>query len=123
MTSIMQEVQERENDLFRAYRGAIPEACNELNSLQYEKIDAVVRHYGKAFTGKINFYGDERSNLTADKIFAECGNETVCNFSADFVIPTEDKELVNMIVEWNTSGLPKPAELIEEIVNRVTNWT
>jgi len=43
----------------------------------------------------------------------------VYNFAADYIIPTMDNELAEMIVEWNSSGLPKSLRLIERIKQRI----
>jgi len=43
----------------------------------------------------------------------------VYNFAADYIIPTMDNELAEMIVEWNSSGLPKSLRLIERITQRI----
>jgi|GEM_PF-611132 len=113
----LKEINERENDLFRAYNCNIPEACDDLNNLQREKIEAIFKHHGTAFLGKVNFYGDERENLAPDRVFTKHDGGLVYNFAASFVIPCEDAELAEMVMKWNKNSAS--ADIIDKITERV----
>lgn len=119
MTTKITEITMRENELLRAYRGNIPEASDDWNNLQREKIAAVFEMSGKAYIGKVNLYGDEREVLSGDAVFVEYSGEIVYNFDADFIVPAADSVLAEMIVQWNTEGLPKTLNLIGKITNRI----
>lgn len=119
MTTKITEITMRENELLRAYRGNIPEASDDWNNLQREKIAAVFEMSGKAYIGKVNHYGDEREVLSGDAVIVEYSGEIVYNFDADFIVPAADSVLAEMIVQWNTEGLPKTLNLIGKITNRI----
>ena len=89
-----------------------------MNDLQREKINAIYEKYGTAYIGKVNFYDDERTNLTATGVFTEYKGQLVYNFGASFVIPEIDNVLAEMIIAWN-SKYPTSLTPIEKIVNRV----
>ena len=108
---------EQENTLYRLWGGHIPEANTELNNLQREKINAVYAEHGKAYIGKINLYGAERESLSANSVFTEYTMQTIYNFGADFVVPIGDRELAEMIVQWN--GTSPSAGLVSQIHERV----
>ena len=117
MDSTIREIVGRETDLFHAHGGHIPEACQELNDLQREKITAIYKYHETAYIGQINFHGDEHKNLTVDNVFTKYSGETVCNSGAAFVIPTEDMELAELIVEWNKN--PMILDVLKKIFNRI----
>ena len=110
---------QRETDLFSRHGGRIPEANEELNSLQRDKINAVYECHGKAYIGKKNHYGTERENLTVDSVFTEYTGQMVYNFGADYVVPAEDKELANLVLQWNTGGQTASPSFINKITNRI----
>jgi len=117
-STVLRAIEDRENALFQAYRGIIPEACDQLNDLQRDKIAAVFSFHSTAVIGKFNCDGDSRTNLSSDRIFTKYDGEIVYNFGADFVIPTEDDELATMIIEWN-KRLPKSLNLISKVRSKV----
>lgn len=121
MTATLDDITQRENTLIRSFRGVpcIPEANDDLNDLQREKINAIYEVNGKAYIGKVNFYGAERERLTPDSVFVDYTGQMVHNFEADFVVPAIDNTLAEMIVQWNTGGLPTSLMLIERITGRV----
>jgi hypothetical protein len=49
----------------------------------------------------------------------EYTGQLVYNFEADFVVPAENAELAEMIVQWNSPELPLSLELIENITDMV----
>jgi hypothetical protein len=114
----MEELNNQETELYRFYRGHIPEANSELNDLQQEKIAAIYEKHGKAYIGKINHYDDERTALTADTVFVEYTGQKVYNFEADFVVPAADSGLAELIVQWN-KGFPTSLELISKITGQI----
>ena len=118
MNTVIKEITQRENNLYKRYGGNIPESNSELNDLQREKIKAIYEHHGAAYIGKINFYDAERKNLTIDKVFTEYTGQMIYNFGADYIIPLSDNALAKMIVEWN-SGLPTSLNLIGKIIHRI----
>ncbi len=113
------EITERENTLYRCRGGRIPEANDDLNNLQREKIAAVFEESGAAYIGKINHSGEERASLTADKVFDEYKGQMVYNFGADFVLCVTDDKLAELIVQWNKGGLPISLKLVRQIINRI----
>ena len=115
----LNEMNEQENALFCFYNGHIPEANSSLNNLQREKIAALYELRGKAYLGKINQYGDERMALTADTVFMEYTGQMVHNFDADYAVPVADRELAEMIVQWNAGGISASSALISRIQNRI----
>lgn len=119
VTNKISEITVRENNLFRSYCGNIPEANTEMNNLQREKITAVYEINGSAYIGKINYYDAERESLSTEAVFIEYTGQTVYNFEADFIIPNVDIELAEMIVQWNTGGLPASLDLITKITERI----
>ena len=121
MTNKITEITERENKLFNSYDGNIPEANENLNNLQREKIAAVYENNGKAYIGKINYYDTSRENSTENTVFIEYTGQKVYNFDADFVVPVADDKLAEMIVQWNSGVQSLKANLIKSIFKRVDN--
>ena len=114
----IQEIIDCENDLFRRYGGSIPEANDELNDLQQKKIEAVRAEHGTAFIGKINYYGDDCKNLSTNTILTEYTGQRVYTFGANFVVPSADADLADMILKWN-SEFPFDLKLVDRILDRV----
>ena len=119
MTVKMEKVINRENDYFCLRGGQILEADEQWNNIQREKIAAVYEYNSKAYIGKINFYGDERNNLTENMVFKEYTGQKVYNFGADFIVPVADGKLAEMIVQWNSEIQSLKANLIKSIFNRI----
>jgi len=118
MNEKLEELNKRENALYAYWSGQIPEANNELNNLQREKINVVYSEHNLAYIGKINFHGNERESLLLENVFKTYTGEKVYNFEADYVIPINDPAIAKMIVEWNSSP-PTSTNLIEQITNRI----
>lgn len=114
------EIARRETGLFNLYGGHIPEANAELNDLQREKIAAIYEGNGNAYIGKINYYSTDREALTVDTVFTEYTGQKVFNFDADFIVPVADRDLAEMIVQWNSGNPPVSLTLINRICKRVT---
>lgn len=122
MTQTLSELNSQENYLIRSVGGVLelPEAYDDLNNLQRDKIQAMKDEFGTAYIGSINYYGDERENLTPNNVYKEYIGQMVYNFDANFVVPVEDEVLANMVYEWN-----QPAEthttknLVGKIINRI----
>jgi len=110
------ELNKIENDLYMRYNNNIPEACEELNNIQRQKINAVLEKYGTAYIGNTNYYGDERKKLTADKIFKEYNGQHIYNFAASIVIPKKDDKLEELILNFNKTSSPS---ILDIIWNRV----
>ena len=119
MSDKITEITERENKLFNSYNGNIPEATEDWNNLQREKIAAIYENYGRAYIGKINYYGEIRENLTEDTVFIEYTGQMVYNFEADFVVPVLDAKLAEMIVKWNDKIQTHSANLVKSIFKRI----
>jgi len=119
MSDKLRGIVERENALYKRWGGNIPEANAELNDLQREKINAFYSESGTVYIGKINFYDDERKALKAEKVFTLHNGGEVYNFAADYIIPVPDNNLAEMIVEWNSDGVPNSLKLIEKITQRI----
>ena len=119
MSDKITEITERENKLFNSYNGNIPEATEDWNNLQREKIAAICENHGKAYIGKINYYGEIRKNLTEDTMFIEYTGQMVYNFEADFVVPVLDAKLAEMIVKWNDKIQAHSANLVKSIFKRI----
>ena len=117
----LSDIAGQENALIISHGGRIPEANSCMNDLQREKIVAIYEKYGKAYLGKVNHYDAERAALTEDSVYAEHTGEMVYNFDADFVVPTADNELAQLIVQWNNCGQSGSVKLINAITNRVVN--
>jgi len=115
----MEEIIKHENEYFRLCGGHIPEANEEWNNIQREKIAAVYEYNGKAYIGKINYYGEEREALTINSIFAEYAGQMIYNFEADFVVPNKNTELAEMIIKWNEMKHPLSLDIITNITNMV----
>lgn len=113
----LKELNEQEHKLFIKRNGHIPEADDELNDLQRQKIQAVYDEFGCAYMGKFNYYDENRKNLTAEDIYIEYKEQMICNFGADFVVPIKDEAFANMIIEWNQKT-PTSLKLIERITHR-----
>jgi len=106
----LQTVIEKENVTFANFNGHLTEANNGWNSIQQEKIKAVLNDYGSAFLGKINRYNPDDSKYT------EYTGQNVYNFSCDFVVPNKDEELLFLIDEWNKGG---KGYVIDKIFDRI----
>jgi len=76
-TTAMEVIVGRENALFRAFHGRIPEACSEWNGLQRDKIAALFDLHGTAVIGQYNLYNDACSNLSPDNVFTKYDGEMV----------------------------------------------
>jgi hypothetical protein len=118
MSEKLEELNKNENALFVYWGGQIPEANDELNDLQREKISVFYEEHGMAYIGKINFNGDERETPSLENVFKKYNGEMVYNFGADFIILTDDPALAGMIVEWNSKP-PTPVKLIDNIFERI----
>jgi len=112
------EITRRETELIRSYGGKVPEANNEFNNLQRDKIAAVYENNGIAFIGKINQNKSIREGLEVKHVFTEYTGQPVYNFDADFVVPIADNEIAEMIVQWN-SGVSASLRLIRKITRRI----
>jgi len=119
MTAKMQELIKRENEHFRSCGGYMLEADEKWNNIQREKIAAVYKINGKAYLGKINHHGENRKSLTVSDIFVEYTGQKVYNFDADFIVPTADNELAEMIIQWNAAKPPLSLKLIKKMQNIV----
>lgn len=112
---------QRENELFCSYGGHITEADERWNALQRSKIAAFYEINLNAYIGKINRYGAERDTLTIDTVFSEYTGQRVYNFDANFIVPTADHELAEMIVSWNSKNNAQPTNpnLVDKINKRI----
>ena len=120
MMEKINELTQRENNLLRRYYGRIPEANDEFNNLQRELIAAVYENGGKAYVGKITYYGSERGLLSENTVFTEYTGQMIYNFGADFVVPAADNDLAKMIVELNTgSDQSIRWRLLKRIYNKI----
>jgi hypothetical protein len=119
MNENISEISKRENDLFRLHDGRIPEANEDLNDLQREKIAVIYANNGKAYIGKINYHGAERKALTMDTVFTEYTGQPVYNFEAAFIVPAADNKLAEMIMQWNTENQKPTVNLINRIFSRI----
>jgi len=113
------EIKERENALFRSYNGRIPEANEELNDMQREKIAAFYESQEKAYIGKINYHGKENETLTEDTVFVEYTGQMIYNFEVDFIVPNVDAKLAEMIVRWNGKIQSPKINLVKSIFGRI----
>jgi hypothetical protein len=127
MSAILKELNHKENELFKYWGGHIPEANGELNDLQREKINAVYKEHGAAYLGKINFDENERESMMLENVFKTYAGEMVYNFDADYVIPTINLNLAEMIVEFNKKSslglIDKIHNLIDESGGAYLIWS
>lgn len=84
----------------------LTEADDVHNGLNQKLIKAFKSTYGTAYLGRINFCGEQREELLAGKRspIDEYVGQKIYNFSCDFVVPTKDKILENLIREWNKTA-------------------
>ena len=109
----LKNILEKENKYFN--RGFIPlEYDQELNDLQREKIKTFYKQHKKIWLGNINSYQDK-------PVLKEYKGEKIYNFEYDFVIPVFDKQLIDMITDYQNTkyDLKVIAEKIDQIFNRV----
>lgn len=104
--------------------GGIKEADEKYNDLNREEIEAFKKKYGRAFLGKRNFHGKEREEVVAGTrdVYTEYTGGPVENFACDFVVPTPDKKLADMIRAWNgDETLPKAYRDAEAATEYITS--
>ena len=85
------------------------------------RIDAMLEKCGEVWLGNVNFYDEVRKAVVAKEhpVFTKWDGSLIHNFEYTIAIPRDDKELADMIRQWNGSDLPLPAKLIEKITDRV----
>lgn len=111
-------------DYLRATGGiwALREADSTYNDFNREAIKYFLMRYGQAYLGNINFYDDKRKQVVkgTSSVYEQYTGQMVYNFGYAFVVPTADKELENLIREWNTDNqLPKGVDEVTKITNRI----
>ena len=77
-----------------------------LNDLTRKKISCFLREHGQAWLGRIN------PGFDKGPILREHTGELVYNFSANFIVPTNDSELVQLIEKWRNKSEIKVLDAI-----------
>lgn len=101
--------------------GAIREADNDYNDLNRKLILAFHEKHGCAYMGNVNFHGEQNiAVVNGEKsIYEEYTGQKIYNFHCTFVVPTPDKELEQMIRQWNSGKLPLNVSLLDKIMDRI----
>lgn len=81
----------------------LKEADKTNNDLNREQIEAFKQENGTAYLGSINYYGEQREAIAdgSAPVYEEFTGQMVYNFSCAFCVPTEDKDLEDLIRGWN----------------------
>lgn len=98
------------------------EADSTNNDWNREEIAAMRQIYGTVYMVDVNYYGEKREKILtgAESVFEEVTDALVYNFAGSFCVPTKDKQLEELILNWNRSdGLPKASSDVSKIQNRV----
>lgn len=100
------------------------EADDTYNDLNRRMIDAFYKANGTAFLGKINLSKEKLERITAgtDHVLEEYTGQFIYNFGCEYVVPTADKTLEQLILDWNRvdpSHDQPSAEKIMETVERL----
>ena len=84
---------------------ALTEADDTQNDFNRSLIDAMKMAYGTAFVGNINIYNDRLEIAEGKKsVYTEYIGQKVYNSECSFCLPAADKELEQMIRNWNFGG-------------------
>jgi len=85
------------------------------NKTENQKAREYLEEHPDARVGKINWYSDQ------DKRIKKLANiKTLLNFSYDFAVPQEDKELFKMIKDYNNEpDFTKPSVNVTQIFDRI----
>lgn len=96
---------------------ALREADDNYNDLNRHIIDAFYKVHGKAYMGSINLSAEKREQLAngTGSVFEEYSGQLVYNFGCDFIVPVADKDLEQLILDWNRDGWPKHQPLVCQI--------
>jgi len=92
----LEQVITEENEYIRSWGGIlnIPEANNELNNYQREKMQAMKEQYGQCYI----------INLWRDEIQTEYTGQTIYNFAGDWIVNKSDNNLIELIQRIRDKG-------------------
>jgi hypothetical protein len=96
------------------------ESDEYMNEAQRRLIDAMAEHYGTVYLGSVNLYGEDRHKPIVLRKYPD--GEIVYNFSASFVVPTDDEVLKRLIYERDNAeytGTTEDAVRVEAIHDRI----
>ena len=89
------------------------EADGEVNDACRRVVDAMQAEHGEAWLGSVNLYGDDRGKK--EKMMWRWDGSLVRNFSAGFVAPKYDEELVRLIFERDAGPYTSAADDVAKI--------
>ena len=98
----------------------IKEADDIYNDLNREIIKAYKVEHGNAVLGSYLYYGDEAERIRDGKEspYTEYKDQSIANFSCDFILPKEDPYVTEIIRLWNSARIYR-GMLHSELVERV----
>lgn len=102
---------------FGGYTG-IHEADDDFNKLNIRIVQAIKKHYGKAYIGKINYYGNQRAGIVNGtmEVYEEYHGQKLFTGCCDFCVPVKNETLEKMIRHWNQNA---DGFKLENIINRI----
>ena len=100
----------------------ISESDETYNNLNREVIAAYRVHYGAAYLGSVNYYGEQQQRIAAgtESIYEVYNGQPLCNFCCSFCVPLPDPVLEKLIRRWNNALLPRDATLVKAIMKRIS---
>lgn len=112
--------------------GGTSEFDTSINHISRAIIHRLYEKYEKCFLGKYNLYDEDRKNLKVELISYE--GQPIYNFEFDFVVPSNDEKLVELIGEHNREkdvfnnheimkGIEKITERITELKGTGLIWS
>ena len=112
----------RENDGFTPL-----EADEGLNLSARVLITACMREWGGVFVGIFNEYGKDKASDPSAVLRRLDPREPICAFSCDFAVPTEDHELIRLVLAYRAAPSMASIEAVNGRVKAVggvlVNWS
>lgn len=100
---------------------ALKEADDTYNDLNRRIIDAFYKANGMAFLGEINLSHEKRQQIAdgTGQVFEEYTGQPVYNFSCQFVVPSADITLEQLILDWNGISQSRRQPPVSEIMDAI----
>jgi hypothetical protein len=114
----LKELNTIENNYFRQCGGYVTEGNWKQNTISRNKIRSFKSTHKNCFCGKINIY-DDRGNIDNNPILTEYKKGMIFNFQYAFCVPVKDKELINLIKNYNREHVSYNSSVIMNEIDTI----
>lgn len=121
-TKLHEAIQEQDAYLFSwGHLEDVPAGDEKFNDLSRAIIVAFKDCHGTAFLGKLVFSWEDQKKLAhgAYSVFTEYTGQHIPAFGCNFVVPSKDAELEELVKQWAIDEWPPKLPLFTRILQRI----